>query len=249
MKLAANLSSLWRELPYLDRFEAAAAAGFKAVVVPMPYDMSAKDTQRAALAAGLPILQISAPPPNYTGGARGFAAVPGAEARFAYDIRRAQRYCEALRVSMIHIMAGPASGAGARATLVSNLEHAVASLPKNITLTLQPQAQEGAYLQDYGLAADIIAEVGSPRLGLQFHSHHAEMLHGCAARAFSEFAEIIHNVQIADVPMGPPGTGTVEFDALLSAMSEGDYQGWCVADYASGALTSDTLGWIETFGR
>ena len=117
MKLAANLNSLWRELPYIDRFDAAAQAGFQAVAVPLPYDAPAKDTQRAALRAATPVIQISTPPPNYTGGARGFAAVPGLEARFRYDLRRALRYCEALRVPMLHIMAGVAEGAAARATL------------------------------------------------------------------------------------------------------------------------------------
>jgi len=247
MKFAANLNSLWRELPYLDRFSAAAAAGFTGVSVPMPYEMPAKDVQRAALAMGLSIVQISAPPPNYTGGPRGFAAVPGAEARFAYDLRRALRYCDALRVSLLHVMAGPAEGVEAHRTLVTNLQKAALTLPEKITMTLQPQAQKGAFLQDYQLAARIIAEVGAPNLGLQFHSHHAQLLHKDAVDVLRSFAPVIRHVQIADDPMGPPGSGQIDFEGLFSTLQDVGYTGWVVADYLSDGPTDDTLGWMQHF--
>lgn len=245
MKLAANLSSLWTELPYIDRFEAAATAGFHGVAVPLPYEMPAKDTQRASLASGLPVVQITAPPPNYTGGPRGFAAVPGLEGRFRYDLRRALRYCEALRVPVLHIMAGEAKGEEARATLLSNLRHAVETTPDGIALTLQPQAQDSAFLCDFALAADIIAEVGAPQLGLQFHSLHAQLLLGDAAAGFAQYATLIRHVQLADAPDGgPPGSGLIDFAALYAAMDENEYGGWLVADYRPAGPTDDSLNWI-----
>ncbi len=245
MKLAANLSNLWIELPYLDRFEAAAAAGFQAVAVPLPYEMPAKDTQRAALRAALPVVQISAPPPNYTGGARGYAAVPGLEGRFRYDLRRALRYCRALRVPILHIMAGIAEGPSARATLLSNLSHAVETIPDDVTLTLQPQAQDGAFLNNYAVAAEIIEAVGSDRISLQFHSYHAQTLHGDAARVFETYASIIRHVQLGDTPDGgAPGTGTIDFDALIEVLS-GRYSGWVVADYRANGATDESLEWME----
>ena len=91
MKAAANLSHLWPELPYLDRFDAAAMAGFNGVEVLFPYDVAATETRRALVRGGLKMVLINAPPPNYTGGLRGFSAVEGAEERFAYDMRRAYR--------------------------------------------------------------------------------------------------------------------------------------------------------------
>lgn len=245
MKLAANLSSLWTELPYLDRFEAASLAGFQAAAVPLPYEMPAKDTQRASLRAGVPVIQISAPPPNYTGGQRGFAAVPGLEARFRYDLRRALRYCKALHVPSLHIMAGAAEGPAARATLISNLSHAVETVPDGIMLTLQPQAQQGAYLNDYDRAADIISVVNPQRIGLQFHSFHAQMLHGDAVKAFETYADIIRHVQLSDAPRnGTPGSGTIDFNGLYAAMDSCGYAGWVVADYHANGPTSESLEWL-----
>jgi 2-dehydrotetronate isomerase len=245
MKFAANLSSLWAELPYLDRFEAASAAGFQGVAVPLPYEIPAKDTKRACLRSGLPVVQISTPPPNYTGGERGFAAVPGLEARFRYDLRRALRYCAVLRVPILHVMAGVAQGDAARATLVSNLRHAVQTVPDGLCLTLQPQAQDGAFLSDFGLAADVVKEVGSNRLGLQFHSYHAQTLHADAVAVFRTYSDIIRHVQLADAPdAGPPGTGALDFAELFAAMEKAGYAGWIVADYLSGGPTEDTLDWM-----
>lgn len=244
MKFAANLSSLWTELPYLDRFDAAAVAGFNAVSVPLPYEMPAKDTKRAALRASLPVIQISAPPPNYTGGQRGFAAVPGLEDRFRYDLRRALRYCDALRVPVMHIMAGAAEGPAGRATLLSNLKYAVQTLPKGVDLTLQPQAQDGAYLSDFGLAADIIDAVGSDRLGLQFHSFHAQTLHGDAVQVFGTHAAIIRRIQIGDAPgFGVPGSGNIDFAALFEAIDAQGYADWIIADYRADGPTEDSLTW------
>jgi hydroxypyruvate isomerase len=243
---AANLGSLWSELPYLDKFEAAAAAGFQGVVVPLPYDVPAKDTQRAALRVALPVVQISAPPPNYAGGERGFAAVPGLEQRFRYDLRRAVRYCAALKAPLLHIMGGPAKGEAARQALLSNLRHAVETVPESICLTLQPQAQEDAFLNDFDLAADIVREVGSPKLGLQFHSHHAQQLQGNAATVFRKHASAIRQVQIGDAPgRGAPGTGQIDFEALFSAMAAADYQGWVVADYVTKNVTDAALHWLQ----
>ena len=130
-RFAANLTHLWPDLPFLDRFDAAAEAGFKAVEVLFPYDFPAGDIQRALRRGGLEMILINAPPPNYTGGDRGFAAIAGREERFAYDMRRATRFAQALGVSFIHVMAGVAQGDGARAVMVENLKRACDLAPKD----------------------------------------------------------------------------------------------------------------------
>lgn len=244
MKLAANLNSLWRELPYLDRFAAAADAGFDGVAVPLPYDMPAKDTRRASLSCGLPVVQISGPPPNYTGGPCGYAAVPGLEQRFRYDLRRALRYCDALKVPVLHIMAGLADGAEALATLLSNLNEAVDAVPEGVVLTLEPQAQQGAFLNDYGRAVEIIEQIGSPNLGLQFHTRHAQLLHQDAVAVYKENARFIRHVQIGDAPVGAPGTGEIDFPAVFGALQEHGYAGWIAADYPADGQTEDSLTWM-----
>jgi hydroxypyruvate isomerase len=246
LKFAANLSRLWAELPYLDRFEAAADAGFDGVGVPFPYEMPAKDTQRALWRTGLSLVQIATPPPNYTGGARGFAAVPGLEARFQYDLRRALRYCEVLHVPLLQVMAGAAEGAAARPCLVENLRYASGQLPTSMMMTLQPQAEEGAFLNDFGLAAEIVAEVGASNLGLQFHSFHAQVLHGDAVAVLRAHAPLVRHIQIADAPgEGPPGSGDIDFDALLELAATACAGAWIVADYVAGGDTGRTLGWLR----
>lgn len=247
MKPAANLSHLWPDLPLLDRFDAAAEAGFTGVEVLFPYDIPAKDIQRALMRGGLEMVLINAPPPNYTGGERGFAATVGGEGRFAHDMRRAMRYAQALRAPLLHVMSGVGEGAGARDTMVANLAAIIPSVPKGLTLTLEPlcpQAQPEYFLNDYALAAEIIAQVDAPQLRLQFDSFHAQMIHGDAVAVFEKYADIIAHVQIGDTPeRGVPGTGDVDFKALFAAMRAAGYDGWISAEYTPAGGTDTTLGW------
>ncbi|MEP3676320.1 TIM barrel protein [Sulfitobacter sp.] len=249
MKIAANLSHLWPELPYLDRFDAASKAGFAGVEVLFPYEVPAKETQRALLRGGLEMVLINAPPPNYTGGTRGFAAAAGDEARFAHDMRRAGRYAQALRVPMIHVMSGDAQGEMAKATMIANLKAASKAAHEGLTLTLEPlcsEVQPQYFLNDYALAAEIIAEVNAPNVKLQFDSFHAQMIHGDAVAVFTKYRDIIAHVQIGDTPgRGAPGSGTVDFAALFATIRESSYTGWISAEYTPGPSTEDTLGWMK----
>ena len=166
-KFAANLTFLFKELPFLERFEAAADAGFDAVEVLFPYDDAATEVVRRLNRSGLPMVLINTPPPNYTGGERGFAAVPGSEERFRRDFKRTMRYAERLKPQHVHIMAGAASGPQARETFVENLRWATSEAPSQ-SLTIEPINQidmPGYYLSDFQLAATTIAAVGAPNLG------------------------------------------------------------------------------------
>ena len=249
MKPVANLSHLWPELPYLDRFDAASAAGFTGVEVLFPYDVAAKETQRALTRGGLQMVLINAPPPNYTGGARGFAAVPGGEARFAHDMRRAFRYAEALRVPMIHVMSGYATGQAAKDAMITNLRQAVQDAPAGLTLLLEPlcpESQPDYFLNDYALAAEIIAAVDAPNLRLQFDSYHAQMIHGDAVEVFNQYRDLISHVQIGDTPSrSAPGTGHVDFPALFAALREAGYDGCVSGEYTPGGATEPTLKWMK----
>lgn len=248
MKAAANLSHLWPELPYLDRFDAASQAGFRGVEVLFPYDVPAKDTQRALMRGGLQMVLINAPPPNYTGGERGFAAVTGSEERFAHDMRQAGRYAQALSVPMLHVMSGVAIGPAAKATMIANLKAATATAHEGLMLTLEPlcpQSQPDYFLNDYALAAEIIAEVNTPNLKLQFDSYHAQMIHGDALEVFRKYRDLIVHVQIGDTPTrGAPGSGDVDFKALFAEMRISGYEGWVSGEYTPGPSTQDTLGWM-----
>ncbi|KEJ90487.1 hydroxypyruvate isomerase family protein [Sulfitobacter donghicola] len=249
MKAAANLSLLWPELPYLDRFDAAAMAGFKAVEVQFPYETPAKETQRALLKNGLEMVLINAPPPNYTGGLRGFAAVEGSEDRFAYDMRRAFRYAAELRVPKIHVMSGAASGSAAKDRMITNLKAATASAPEGMSLTIEPlcpEAQPDYFLNNYDLAAEIIAAVDAPNLGLQFDSYHAQMIHGDAVAVYEKFHHLITHVQIGDAPhRNAPGCGNVAFSDLFSSMRSKGYDGWVGGEYTPDTSTEITLDWMK----
>lgn len=248
-RFAANISMLFAELPYLDRFQAAAAAGFEAVEILYPYELAAKETQRALLANGLELLLINAPPPNYTGGMPGYAAVPDGVDRFQRDIRRVLRYAEALKAGKIHVMAGYAKGAAAQRTFVENLQWAADRAPDQ-QFTIEPLNsgdQPGYFLDDYTLAMEVLEAVDRPNVGLQYDAYHAQLIHGDAAKVWETFGSRAVHVQIAAAPgRCEPGTGPVDFQRLFAAIDDSGYDGWVSAEYTpSTRRTEDSLTWMR----
>ncbi len=248
-RFAANLSLLFAELPYLDRFPAAAQAGFTAVEILFPYDLAAKETRRALLSSGLDLALINAPPPNYTGGQPGYAAVPGGGPRFQSDIRRVLRYASVLRPRMIHIMSGYSSDPGAFACFVENLQWAADFAPdQQFTIEpLNPISQPDYYLNDYDLAAEVLDRVDRPNVGLQYDSFHAQMIHGDALAVWHRFQPRIVHAQIGAAPdRSEPGRGEMDFPALFAAMDQSGYDGWVSAEYTpSTQRTQDSLAWMR----
>mmetsp|Transcript_23149 Transcript_23149/g.39522 ORF Transcript_23149/g.39522 Transcript_23149/m.39522 type:complete len:251 (+) Transcript_23149:8019-8771(+) len=248
-RFAANLTHLWAELPYLDRFDAAAEAGFEAVEVLFPYDVAAPETVRALRRNGLSMILLNAPGPNYAGGARGFAAVPGGEARFDYDMRRAVRYARALGAKIIHVMSGNGTGLDAKAVMIANLKRASAGLPEGLCLTLEPLnpvAQPGYFLSSFDLAAEIIEAVAAPNVALQYDSYHAQEITGDAVATFKAFQPMIRHIQIGDAPgRTSPGTGVVDFTGLFAAIDASDYSGWVSAEYTTEGRTETGLDWMR----
>lgn len=246
-KFAANISLLFAELPYLDRFQAAAEAGFKAVEILFPYDMAAKETRRALLANGLELVLINAPPPNYTGGQPGYAAVPGGEGRFQSDIRRVMRYADVLKPGLIHIMSGYSSGPDALETFVRNLQWAADAAPQQqFTIEpLNPVSQPDYFLNDYALAAEVLDRVDRPNIGLQYDSFHAHLIHGDALDVWHRFHSHVIHAQVGSAPdRSEPGRGPTDFEALFTAFEERGYTGWVSAEYTpSTPRTPDSLGW------
>ena len=248
-RFAANISMLFAELPYLDRFPAAAAAGFEAVEILNPYELAAKETQRALLANGLELLLINAPPPNYTGGMPGYAAVPDGADRFQRDIRRVLRYAEALKAGKIHVMAGYAKGDAALQTFVENLQWAADRAPGQ-QFTIEPLNsgdQPGYFLDDYTLAVEVLDAVDRPNVGLQYDAYHAQLIHGDAAKVWETFGSRAVHVQIGAAPgRCEPGTGPVDFQRLFAAIDASGYGGWVSAEYTpSTRRTEDSLTWMR----
>lgn len=248
-QFAANISLLFKELPYLDRFSAAADAGFPAVEILFPYDVAAKETRRALLANGLDLVLINAPPPNYTGGEPGFAAVPGEEARFEHDIRRSLRYASELEAKLIHVMAGYIQGPEAKSMFIRNLQW-VADLAPEQGFTIEPLNsgdQPGYFLNDYELAAEVLDAVARPNVGLQFDSYHAHIIHGDALDIWSRYSNLVRHVQLGAAPnRSEPAPGVIDFPALLNAIDASGYTDWISAEYyPTTTRTEDSLYWLR----
>lgn len=246
-RFAANLNTLFTELPLPARISAAAEAGFDAVEIQFPYDVPAMEIRNALGLTGLPLVLINAPPPNYTGGQAGFAAVPGGQERFRHDFRRALRYASTLKARHLHIMSGAAWGDAAFATMVDNLRWAAAQAPEQ-SLVLEPMNiadLPGYYLSDFDLAARVIDAVGSDRLGLQFDTYHAHRITGDILSTWEIFGGLARHVQVAGIPdQDEPDTGDSDLAAFYHALEASDYTGWVGADYRPRGLTRDGLRWL-----
>lgn len=241
---AASLETLWTELPTLDRAAAAARAGFEWVEIPFPYDLDAAALRRELVRQGLWLALMACPPPNYTGGARGFAAEPGGEARFRRDFARALRYAELLRPRALQILSGPAEGPDARAALRENLAWA-AEAARGLRLTVEPEAGEGHALGGLDEAAALLDDIGASNLGLQFDAAHAQALSGDALAAWVAHGRRAGHVQFADWPgRGAPGTGRLDLAAFFAAVDASGYSGPVGAEYRPDGPTEATLGWL-----
>jgi hydroxypyruvate isomerase len=242
-RFCANLSLLFTELPFLERFGAAKAAGLEAVEVLFPYDDPVADILDRLDRTGLPLALINCPPPNYTGGSRGFAAVPGAEDRFRTDFRRAARYAATLGAQHLHVMAAVAEGAQARATFAANLAWAAQAAPK-LSLTIEPINRgdmPGYFLADYALALEILAEVGAPNLRLQFDSYHAQRITGDVLGTWARVRAHVAHVQVA----GYEGRHEPDDPAFLRRLDADGYRGWVSGEYVPRGRTEDGLQWMR----
>ncbi|MFV0513672.1 MAG: hydroxypyruvate isomerase family protein [Jhaorihella sp.] len=248
-RFAANLSLLFTELPYLDRFAAAATAGFAGVEVLFPYDMAAEETRRALLASGLELVLMNAPPPSHAGATPGFAALPGGEARFRHDMHHTLRFAEVLRPSLIHVMAGYTKDPGAEDVFVANLRWLAGLAPaqKFTVEPLNPGDQPGYFLDDYDLAVRLLDRVDRANVGLQFDSYHAQVIHGDAQGIWERYGGRAFHVQIGQTPdRSEPGPGPIDFAALFAAIDAGGYAGWVSAEYHPRTPgTSNSLGWMR----
>lgn len=246
-RFCANLTFLFRELPFLDRFEAAAEAGFTGVEVLFPYDDAAGELTRRLRAFGLNMVLINTPPPNWAGGERGFAAVPGGSDRFRHDFRRALRFAEALGVQHLHVMAGKAQGLVARRTFTDNLKWAAQQAPK-MSLTIEPINETdmpGYFLNDFNLAAEILDEVDAANLGLQFDMYHAQMITGDGMGVWQDHGARARHIQIGGYPgRHEPVKGEIDYPAFFARLDADGYKGWVSGEYNPAGRTADGLGWM-----
>lgn len=247
-RFCASLTYLFRELPLLRRIGAARRAGFEAVEILLPYDEPAAAIAEEARLARMPVALIAMPPPNWTGGPRGFAAVPGEEARFRIDFDRALRFAKVLKAQHLLVMAGRAGGVEARATFLTNLRWAADHAPKQ-SLVIEPvsrQEMPGHFLNDANDALEIIRAVDAPNLRLLFDAAHIQAIHGDALAMWPRCAALTVHVQVAGFPgRAEPDAGEIDYPAFFAALEESGYTGWTGAEYRPAGETCAGLGWMR----
>jgi hydroxypyruvate isomerase len=257
-RFAANLSMMFQEHAFLDRFAAAAAAGFAGVEFLFPYDHPAEAIRAKLEEHGLAQALFNLPPGNWAAGERGLASLPGREAEFREGVGRAIRYAQALGCPTVHCMAGllpDESERSAREALyVENLRHAADECAAaGLTLVIEPintRDMPGYLLSYQGQARRIIEAVGAPNLRLQLDLYHCQIMEGDLARHIREFLPLTGHVQVAGVPeRHEPDRGEVCYPYLFDLLDELGYDGWVGCEYRPKARTEDGLGWFRPHRR
>lgn len=253
-RFAANLSMMYTEVPFLERFAAAAADGFDAVEYLFPYDFEPAQIAEPLKQHGLTQALFNLPPGDWNAGERGMACHPGREAEFAASVERALPYAAATGCRRLHAMAGlmPAGHdtAAQNATYVANLRHAAARLaPLGITLVIEPINQRdmpGYHLSYQQQAHDVVAEVGAPNLQVQMDLYHCQVMEGDLTRRLEKHFVGVGHIQIAGVPdRHEPDTGEVDFTHLFHRLDALGYDGFVGCEYRPRAGTSVGLGWLH----
>lgn len=254
-RFAANLSFLFNERPFLERFGAAAAAGFEAVEYLFPYEHPAETLAGLLKQHGLQQVLFNLPPGDWAKGERGLAALAGREREFEQGVTMALDYAKALACPRVHAMAGvlPAGAdlAKAETTYLGNLKQAAAEAGRRgLVLVIEPingRDIPGFYLQTTRHAEKAIEAVGSPHLKLQLDLYHCQIMEGDLTRRIERFFPLIEHVQIASVPeRHEPDEGEVAYAPLFRLFDRLGYRGWIGCEYRPRGKTEDGLGWMKS---
>jgi len=253
-RFAANLSMLYPQHDFLDRFAAASADGFEAVEYLFPYDYSAADLKQRLDDNGLVQALFNAPPGDWAKGERGTASLPGREAEFRAGFERALDYAAVLGNTRVHVMAGllPSEADRARhhGVYLENLAFATAQAAKvGVTVMLEPintRDMPGFFLNRQDQAQAICREVGAANLKVQFDFYHCQIVEGDLAVKLRRDMAGIGHIQIAGVPdRNEPDVGEVNFPYLLQLIDELGYDGWVGCEYRPKGDTSEGLEWLR----
>lgn len=255
-RLAANLSTLFKELPFLERFGAAAQAGFAAVEYQYPYDFAAADVAAQARAAGVEVVLHNMPRGDAGRNEHGTACLPGREAGFREDLETAISYARAVDCRRLHCLAGvvppDADPRAVHETFVGNLRHAARRLRKEgMVAMIEPLSAgtvAGCFLTGSAQAAALIDEIGEDNVRLQYDVFHMQMMEGNLARTIERLLPKIGHLQVADAPARhEPGTGEINFDFLLRHVERLGYSGWIGCEYNPAGDTLEGLKWAQPY--
>lgn len=253
-RFAANLTMLFTELPFLDRFDAAARAGFQAVEFLFPYAFEANDIKARLDANGLQLVLHNLPAGDWDAGERGIACHPDRVEEFRAGVERAIAYAQTLGVKQLNCLVGKAP-AGVpdsvlRETLVANLRHAASRLKAaGLRLLVEPINNydiPGFYLSRTQQALDLLDEVGADNAFVQYDIYHAQRTEGELAATLQKHLARIGHVQLADNPgRNEPGTGEINYAFLFRHLDRIGYDGWVGCEYKPASTTEAGLGWLK----
>ena len=257
-RFAANLTMLFNEVPFLDRFERAARAGFQSVEFLFPYAYSVAELKARLESFQLKLVLHNLPAGNWDAGERGIACLPDRVDEFREGVARAIEYGTALGVPQLNCLAGKvplgATDDLLRKTFVANLRYAAAELKKaRLKLLIEPINTfdiPGFYLSRSTQALALIDEVGSDNLFLQYDIYHAQRMEGELASTLSKHIARIAHVQVADNPgRNEPGTGEINYGFLFAHLDRIGYQGSVGCEYKPATTTEAGLKWLEAARR
>jgi len=255
-RFAANLSFLFAEVPFLDRFAEAAHAGFRAVEFAFPYEYQVKELAARIASQKLEVVLFNAPPGNWDAGDRGLASLPGREHEFAASVSTALRFAQTLKCSRLHVMAGVLphdAGADERARrlrlFARNLKSACdEAAAQNVTILIEPinpRDMPNYLLNTQKEAHAIREEVGAPNLRVQMDLYHAQIVEGDLSEKIRRWMPHIGHFQIAGVPdRHEPDQGEVNYAWMFKLLDELKYDGWIGCEYRPAQSTAAGLGWM-----
>ena len=255
-RFAANVSMMFNEVPFLDRFDRARAAGFEAVEFLFPYEHPAAEIRARLDEAGLSVVLFNAAPGDWARGEKGLAAMPGREAEFRDAMARALDYAGVLGCPRLHVMSGLAPAGVPRdrlmATLAANLvwaaERCNAQGVRPVVEPINHRDMPGYVLNTTAQGAALVEAIGPGRIGLQFDLYHTQVTEGDITRRFEALLPLIDHAQVADTPgRHEPGTGEVNWPYVFDRIDAMGYRGWIGCEYRPAGATEDGLGWLAPY--
>ena len=253
-KFSANLGFLWPDRTLLERIDAAAKAGFRAIELHWPYATPAEEVSERCARHRLVLLGINTPLGNAEKGDFGLGAQAGREAEFRETFQQSADYARAAGASSIHVMAGvvaPEQKALAKEVFIKNLAFAAKAAP-DLTLLLEPINQRdkpGYFYSNIGEAADIIQKTGAPNLKIMFDVYHVGVSEGDVTKRLERHLPDVGHVQIAAVPSrAEPDEGEIAYGTIFAALDRLGYAGWTGCEYRPRAGTDEGLAWVRTLG-
>lgn len=253
-RFAANLTLMFTEWPFLDRFDRAAEAGFEAVEFLFPYEHPPAAIAERVRRNGLEVALFNLPPGDWNGGERGMAAFPGRFSEVQTGVATALTYAEATGAKRLHLMAGRADRDDAEAR--SSYRRAVAwsaeqLAARGLTLVLEPingRDMPGYFLDDFTVAERLIDELALPNVKLQFDIYHCQIIHGDVTMALRRLMPMIGHIQVASVPSRhEPGSEELNDAFLFAELDRLGYAGFVGCEYRPRGATTEGLGWFAPY--